>query len=132
MRGCLQTRDKTECSSRGLWSYIQIKKPEGSPILSHPLQCKKWIKKIFFCSGKHEIISIKSSIIEAFFITALSCPYGPKLKIWADELSVISVVAYSIKGQHSMMEWKLLRKKGTPKILSKSISRMPMGSLVGH
>ena len=23
-------------------------------------------------------------------------------------------------------------KKGTPKILSKSISRMPMGSLVGH
>ena len=27
---------------------------------------------------------------------------------------------------------KTTMKKGTPKILSKSISRMPMGSLVGH
>ena len=33
---------------------------------------------------------------------------------------------------HSMIEWELLIKKVTPKILSKSISRMPMGSLVGH
>ena len=33
---------------------------------------------------------------------------------------------------HSMIESELLIKKVTPKILSKYISRMPMGSLVGH
>ena len=35
------------------------------------------------------------SIIEEFSLTAMSCPYGPKLKIpggnWAEKLSVISI-----------------------------------------
>ena len=41
-------------------------------------------------------------------------------------------VGYTLGLLHSMIEWEQLWKKSTPKILSKSISRMPMGSLVGH
>ena len=41
-------------------------------------------------------------------------------------------IEWSVDPMHSMIEWELLWKKGTPKVLSKSISRMPMGSLAGN
>ena len=49
-------------------------------------------------------------IFQKFYVTSI---YGNSVDI-----------DFSKKLAHSMIEWELLRKKGTPKILSKSISRV--------
>ena len=97
-------RDIIERSSRGLWSYTHIKKPEGEPIFflifySSTCQGKRYnVKK---CPRKHEKQPSKiaySSIIEEFTLLALRYPNGPKLKIhvgnWAEELCYIQSVTW--------------------------------------
>ena len=99
-----------------VWSKITNKNKAVKPSLEAVWVCQEPLKLYKFL--KTISLAVFSAFLESFFFEKV---IGTFLFWFLSDCPL-----------HSMMEWKLLWKKGTPKILSKSISRMPMGSLDGH